>query len=135
MAFRAIGDLAVEVLGNAMTAAHAAKLRNKFGGGSPHREEGNEPPVTLYGRGGPERNVNERDGARSPASSDREVPRRTSEERAGDTYRTHMRPALRLVTGNRCIDRASPTRRPTVARSIHLVLISSEGHAALANSP
>jgi hypothetical protein len=135
MAFRHISIVLQDVMAGVERAATATNSAAEIGGGSPHREKGNEPPVTLYGRGGPERDENERDGARSPASSDREVPRRTSEERAGDTYRTHMRPALRLVTGNRCIDRASPTRRPTVARSIHLVLISSEGHAALANSP
>lgn len=50
--------------------------------------------------------------------------KQTGDTKNGITYRAHMRPALRLVTGGKCMDRASPTRRPTVARSIHLRLVS-----------
>lgn len=54
----------------------------------------------------------------------------------GDRPSPHKRPVLQVISNSRCFDTALPRRAPhRGAVSKHLVLVWSDGHAALANSP
>ena len=54
-------------------------------------------------------------------------PRQAGGENLNGASKTHMRPALRLVS-SRDIGRASPYELPRSARPISLVLVCSDGH-------
>ncbi len=130
MAFRAIGDLAVEVLVKAELAARGhTNGAHKLGGGTPmHGSSADVPPYPAQaGRGaasGKEIGVAERDGEIPPSlfSQFYEVSKEPSPTPKG-------RPVLTLLRNAKCIGRASPTRRPNVARPIHLVLVV-DNHAS-----
>lgn len=71
----------------------------------------------------------------APASSDREELHQTGEEiRAGDTYGTRLRPALRLVMGGRGMSTAQRRQwgspAPAVLRPMLLIVGGRDHHAA-----
>ena len=82
-------------------------------------------------------------GGTRPIAHQGEGPERNSRKKSGGATKlnpTQLPPlwktpqggkarlgGLRLVS-SKCMDRASPTRRPTVARSIHLRLVWDAGH-------
>jgi hypothetical protein len=125
MAFKQIGTLARTVLVKAELAAQGHDAARKFEGGAAMPGGATAtPPVTLYGRGGPERNVNEKDGGSlaTPASA----RFRGDSRREGDGA-----PPVRLNLGLRVVSTTcEPTHRPNSGRPIrrvgsHLVLVSS----------
>ncbi len=115
---RRIGEIAARLVANPVELVAAAnqKRSTEFEGGAAMPGGATAtPPVTLYGRGGPERDVNESCGNTDPAV----VVGKSEPSRATNP------PILSVVWSNRCMDRAFPTRSPRAARSIHLVLVDS----------
>jgi hypothetical protein len=121
MAFRSIGELAIEVL------AELERVTADRSGGTDQpsmrsrAEEGGRPSAM--------RETGKMGEPKPPrvGQEDNQTKGRRPGGLAVLSYREHMPPALRLVS-SRCMDRASPTRRPTVARSIHLRLVVDNGH-------
>lgn len=118
MAFRAIGDLAVEVLVNAK-AARATQVAQELGG-SPEAKRPDAPFVGNMGMGkvaepgGPAKLTNRED---HPSSAGR---------RSG-------RPVLMLVEGNRerrTANAANEARSPRAAVRLSLVLVDGGRHAS-----
>jgi hypothetical protein len=130
MAFRHISIVLADVMAGVERAAAATNSAAGFEGGLPKGLDDNPPMLSAEGNAS--NGMRKEAGAvEAPASSDREELRRTSEEiRAGDTHRTHARPALRLVTGNRCNPTRSPSGSPTRRVGFHLVLVDCHSTAS-----
>jgi hypothetical protein len=142
MVFRSIGELAFELLAelengterSAGKRAHppVAPGEPGRGGDQQSRREGDAMPVAFAQGGGGTAAQTELGKMGEPkpprvGQEDNQTKGRRPGGLAVLSYREHMPPALRLVS-SRCMDRASPTRRPTVARSIHLRLVWDAGH-------
>jgi hypothetical protein len=126
MTFRSIGTLAGDVLRKAEL--RAARQATAAKGGGLTVEDSISPPIAPA----PREKASEwnmasgKDGdpaQRSERGS--QTIGRTALKQIGATNGHRMAPALRVIDGDRCMDRAFPTRLPRAARSIHLLLISS----------
>ena len=123
VAFKSIGTLACAVLREAELRSRAPSTAanwNEAGSG--------EATASMQPTTGGMSELGKEAGAETPASSDREELRQTARRSgAADTYRTHARPALRLVMGGRgrAIATANTKGRPqpsAVARPLLLVV-------------
>jgi hypothetical protein len=118
MTFRSIGTLAGDVLRKAELAAAAHNAQRNEGGAAMPGGATATPPVTLYGRGGPERDGNERDGARSPASYT------GGHVKQGRNYALAIPPTIGRGTIT------APHELPRSAVVVSLAMVRAQRHAA-----
>jgi hypothetical protein len=125
MSFRSIGTLASAVLREAeLRAARQATAANEGGGAAMPGGATATPPVTLYGRGGPERNENELVGKRGNAAP----------PVARGVRQTARTASATIVASPPTIGRdtaTAPHELPRSAVVVSLAMVRAQRHAAL----
>lgn len=148
MAFRSVGDLAVEVLVKAKTAAHADKLRMNLGGDEPVSQGGgpSPSPIAAAGTGGARTELRKGAEAETPAQlcPEREIAFRdftgSRVKQSGELHGSNEHRMVPVLPMSRNMRVTSPNGLPRPVARIFLVTIDGvcvhlpPAHAAMSGS-